>query len=59
LKSYVGYGDLAPKQPASKIFTMIYILVGIGILLGFVEKVARNAQIIGGAKKNDSDQSSR
>ena len=39
----VGYGDLAPSTPASKIFTMIYIVVGIGILLAFIEKVARNA----------------
>ncbi len=41
----VGYGDLAPKQPISKIFTMVYLFVGIGILLGFVNQVARHAII--------------
>ncbi len=39
----VGYGDLVPKQPLSKVFTMIYVLIGIGVLLVFVEKVAKHA----------------
>jgi hypothetical protein len=38
----VGYGDLSPTTPASKVFTMAYILVGVGVLLGFVSKVAAN-----------------
>jgi len=38
----VGYGDLSPTTPASKIFTIIYIVFGIGILLGFLAKVATN-----------------
>ena len=38
----VGYGDLSPTTSVSKMFTVIYVFVGIGILLGFVEKIARN-----------------
>jgi hypothetical protein len=38
----VGYGDLAPTAPVAKVFTMAYVVVGIGILLGFVSKVASN-----------------
>jgi hypothetical protein len=38
----VGYGDLAPTTVASKVFTMVYLVVGIGVLLGFVSKVAGN-----------------
>ncbi len=39
----VGYGDLAPTTVASKIFTTIYIVLGVGVLLAFVAKVATNA----------------
>jgi len=39
--STVGYGDLAPTKIGSKIFTIMYIFMGIGILLGFVEKMTR------------------
>lgn len=36
----VGYGDLAPTTAASKIFTVVYIFVGVGLVLGFVNAVA-------------------
>src|ERR687886_1322894 len=36
----VGYGDFAPSTAAGKIFTIFYIFVGIGIILGFVNAVA-------------------
>jgi len=32
----VGYGDFAPRTPAGKVFTMIYIVVGISLLAAFV-----------------------
>lgn len=35
----VGYGDLAPKTDFGKVFTSIYILVGIGIIFGFINAV--------------------
>ena len=35
----VGYGDFSPQTDAGKIFTMIYIVVGLGIVLSFVETV--------------------
>jgi hypothetical protein len=37
----VGYGDFTPKTPLGKVFTMGYIVVGIGLLAGFVQAVAR------------------
>lgn len=37
----IGYGDFVPTTDISKIFTMFYIVVGIGIILGFVNIVAR------------------
>ena len=40
----VGYGDYVPTTPEGKIFTMIYIIVGIGILTTFIQAVVRNRQ---------------
>lgn len=37
----VGDAHLSPVTPAGKIFTMVYVLVGIGLLLGFVARIAR------------------
>lgn len=34
--STVGYGDFNPKTTFSKIFTILYVLGGLGILLNFV-----------------------
>ena len=32
----VGYGDLTPITDAGKIFTMFYVLTGIGIIFAFI-----------------------
>lgn len=39
----VGYGDLAPTGAVSKVFTMVYVLFGLGILLSFLGIVAAHA----------------
>jgi voltage-gated potassium channel len=36
----VGYGDFAPETDVGKLFTAVYVLLGIGILLTFVTTVA-------------------
>lgn len=38
----IGYGDLSPQTVPGKIFTMVYILVGVGLILGFVNTVYRH-----------------
>ena len=35
----VGYGDFSPQTDEGKIFTIFYILIGIGIILGFINTV--------------------
>jgi voltage-gated potassium channel len=39
----VGYGDFAPRTDAGKLFTVFYVLIGVGILLSFVTRVAGQA----------------
>jgi hypothetical protein len=38
----VGFGDFAPHTDAGKIFTVVYMFVGIGILFGFINKMAHH-----------------
>jgi voltage-gated potassium channel len=35
----IGYGDFTPKTDAGKIFTLVYIVIGLGILSGFIAVV--------------------
>ena len=39
--STVGYGDLSPKTDVGKVFTTIYILVGIGLFVAVAHHIAR------------------
>lgn len=32
----IGYGDLAPQTDAGKIFTVFYVIMGVGIILSFI-----------------------
>jgi voltage-gated potassium channel Kch len=32
----IGFGDFAPKTDGGKIFTIFYIIIGIGIILSFI-----------------------
>lgn len=35
----IGYGDFYPKTDMGKMFTVIYIIVGIGMILSFINTV--------------------
>jgi hypothetical protein len=39
----VGYGDLAPTSAPTKTFTIVYVLLGLGILVSFLSIVAGHA----------------
>ncbi len=49
----VGYGDFSPQTDAGKIFTIFYIIIGIGIILSFVDTIHSHYDEIRAAKKND------
>jgi voltage-gated potassium channel len=49
----VGYGDLAPDTPAGKIFTIFYIIIGIGILSGFVVLLAERSGLMKRVEKTE------
>ncbi|MBT7073165.1 MAG: two pore domain potassium channel family protein [Anaerolineae bacterium] len=48
----VGYGDFAPQTPAGKLFTILYILIGLGLISGFVILLGERMGIIHGRKKS-------
>lgn len=35
----IGYGDITPQTDLGKVFNMIYILVGLGLILSFIKTV--------------------
>src|SRR5210317_869287 len=35
----IGYGDFSPQSTGGKLFTIFYILLGIGIILSFINAV--------------------
>ncbi len=35
----IGFGDFAPATPEGKLFTIFYIVIGIGIILSFINTV--------------------
>ena len=38
----VGYGDLHPTTPLGRAFTILYIVVGVGILAAFITGLAKH-----------------
>lgn len=47
----VGFGDFSPETSLGKVFTIGYVIVGIGILVAFVSEVAKH--IVKARKTND------
>jgi len=39
----IGYGDIVPTTPAGKLFTIFYVIIGIGIIAAFANQLLKNA----------------
>lgn len=39
----VGYGDITPKTDLGKLFTTLYVLIGVGIIVAFTSTLVRRA----------------
>lgn len=55
IMSTVGLGDLSPTTPFGKIFTVVYIFVGVGVFVALFAQFAR-ALVLDPKKKKISDQ---
>ncbi len=57
----VGYGDLTPTTPLSKLFTVVYILLGLGAFSTFIlllaERVRKQRPGIGRERQPKDEQS--
>lgn len=51
----VGYGDLHPTTAASKVFTILYVFIGLGIILAFLNAVGQRALERHGARYRAED----
>ena len=55
----VGYGDLSPETPAGKLFTVFYLFTGIGLIVAFLNALARSAveqrELLGRRKRPPED----
>ena len=52
--STVGYGDFAPDTAAGKVFAIVYVLVGLGMLTAFVSMLAKQRQVIHSQRHGNS-----
>lgn len=55
----VGYGDISPQTTAGKLFTIVYILVGLGIIATFISLVAEKQRDFTTSAPSEADSPNR
>ena len=51
----VGFGDLAPQTALGKLGTVLYLFVGLGIIGGFINKVAKESWSTGSRRQGSRE----
>jgi voltage-gated potassium channel len=51
----VGLGDLAPTTTLGKLFTVLYIFVGLGIIGGFINNLAKHTLALRRRRRGDGE----
>ncbi|MEZ4852652.1 potassium channel family protein [Flavobacterium sp.] len=49
----IGYGDFSPQTDSGKIFTIVYIVVGIGMILSFINTIQHHYTMMRHKEKRD------
>ena len=52
----IGYGDFSPQTTEGKLFTIFYILIGIGMILSFINTVYQHYNEVKKSHKEDRKQ---
>jgi hypothetical protein len=54
----IGYGDLTPTTPVAKLFTIFYVINGIGILVALFDRIraVRSREVLARTPEADSDE---
>lgn len=54
--STIGYGDFSPVTDAGKVFTIFYIIIGVGVILSFINTVYEHFEKARNEKRENDDQ---
>lgn len=51
----IGYGDFAPATDEGKLFTIFYIVVGLGIILSFINTVYKHYEAMKSERRRNRE----
>ncbi len=49
----IGYGDFSPQTDGGKLFTIVYIVIGLGIILSFINTIYHHYSTMKNNKKDE------
>lgn len=53
--STIGYGDLTPTTPTAKLFTIVYVFIGLSFFVSFINLLAKQRQDIRRRRMGDRE----
>lgn len=52
----VGYGDFSPQTDKGKLFTIFYIIIGIGLILSFINAIYNHYASVKSSEKKSKEE---